>query len=139
MGAAEAILTGFPSAPYVLVVEGSPYERDALVVFLEDAGYESVGAQNGEVALAYLRAPCPPMLMVLDMVLPVLDGWQLLALRKQDAALSAISVVVLSACVFTEGLEGVSACLRKPVNGEELVSTIEDLTGRRRKRPSQAP
>jgi DNA-binding response OmpR family regulator len=126
------MLTGFPSTSYVLVVEGSPDERDALVAFLEDAGYESVGAPNGELALAYLRAACPPMLIVLDLIIPVLDGWQLLEVRKQDATLRAIPVIVLSACVFTEGLEAVAACLRKPVDGEELVSTIEALTGRKR-------
>ena len=64
-------------------MEGSPAERDALGVFLEDAGYESVGAPNGELALAYLRAACSPTLIVLDLIMPVLVGWQLLAVRSR--------------------------------------------------------
>ena len=81
----------------VLVVDDDPELREATSELIEDAGYEVEQAANGAEALARLRASDPPSLVLLDMMMPVMDGWELLSQRKQDARLRGIPVIVVSA------------------------------------------
>lgn len=82
----------------ILIVEDDTDLREALVQILRDEGYEADGAVHGEEALAHLRSrAASPCLILLDLTMPVMNGWQFRAEQRRDPELSGIPVVVLSA------------------------------------------
>src|SRR5512132_4356371 len=81
----------------ILIVEDDVDVRDALMQVLEFEGYRVTGASNGEEALAALRAGGRPSLILLDLMMPVMNGSQFRAAQLADRALAAIPVIVLSA------------------------------------------
>lgn len=82
----------------ILIVEDEGLIRSLLVEILEEEGYHAVGAANGAVALNKLRmAELPPRLILLDLNMPVMNGWQFRAALQQEAALADIPVIILSA------------------------------------------
>lgn len=114
----------------ILVAEDDAATRRALVTLLGASGYEVRDAANGEEALASLRNT-PPDLVLLDLTMPVLDGWQLLRERKQDPALSSVPVVVVTG---TSGHDqqtlGVEAILAKPIDFGRLLDAVRELVTR---------
>ena len=110
----------------VLLVEDDVEIRDILQDLLEAEGYDVVPASHGKQALEFLegvRGGKLPDLMVLDMMMPLVDGGQVLATMKSDPVLSSVPVVVLSA-VARERPAGASAFLRKPIPLQKLFDTI---------------
>jgi CheY-like chemotaxis protein len=110
----------------VLLVEDDLDIRDILQDLLEAEGYDVVPASHGRQALEFLQAaPAEslPKLVVLDMMMPLVDGHQVLATMKSDPKLSPIPVVVLSA-VAREHPAGAAAFLRKPIPLQKLFDTI---------------
>jgi CheY-like chemotaxis protein len=112
----------------VLVVEDDVDIRQALVEILEDHGFQAVGESNGADALEYLRrAPDLPCLILLDLMMPVMDGATFREAQRNDPRLASIPVVVLSAhrdlAAHVHGLDVVSV-LRKPPNVRELVTVL---------------
>jgi CheY-like chemotaxis protein len=109
----------------VLVVDDDFDLRQTLEQILGDEGYFVETAANGREALAHLRQSGAPRVLVLDLMMPVMDGWQLLDELKRDPALSAIPVVVISA--GKTGLRGRTAqeVLSKPLDYYKLVATID--------------
>jgi CheY-like chemotaxis protein len=106
----------------VMVVDDSDDLREIVAMILTDAGHHVVEAENGQVALDLLRSGIEPGLILLDLMMPVLSGPELLALLREDARLAALPVVVISA--FDGGAEqGVSRFVRKPVSA----ATLRDL------------
>lgn len=82
----------------ILVIEDEDMIRDSLVEFLEDSGYAAVGATDGESALAFLKSARPtPSLILLDLLMPVLDGKEFRERQLSDPALASIPVIVLTA------------------------------------------
>lgn len=81
----------------VLVVDDDLDTRDALGARLARAGYGVATAGDGAQALEYLKRAARPSLILLDLAMPVMDGWQFLAERERDPELRAIPVVVISA------------------------------------------
>jgi CheY-like chemotaxis protein len=112
----------------VLIVDDDHDVREALREVLQDHGYDVLEAGNGHDALALLRdgtlAPC---LILLDIMMPVMDGWQFRAAQRNDPALAGIPVVVLSAHGHvqraSEGMDA-TAFLRKPVQLPPLLATV---------------
>jgi CheY-like chemotaxis protein len=81
----------------VLVVEDDDELRSLLVEELQAAGYDTVGLSDGAQALSRIRGEGPPAnLILLDLQMPVLNGWELLALRETDPRLLLIPVIVMS-------------------------------------------
>src|SRR5438552_6420666 len=80
----------------VLVVEDDPGTRATLAELLEDHGYRAAAAANGQEALEYLRTHSPPAVILLDLVMPVMDGWRFRAEQQRDPTLAAIPVVLLT-------------------------------------------
>lgn len=110
----------------VLLVEDDVEIRDILQDLLEAEGYDVVPAGHGKQALEFLegvRGGKLPDLMVLDMMMPLVDGGQVLATMKSDPVLSSVPVVVLSA-VARERPAGAAAFLRKPIPLQKLFDTI---------------
>lgn len=120
------MIYGRPAAP-VLVVEDNAEVRHALVTLLESDGYAAAEAENGLEALALLRsADVRPCLIVLDMVMPRMDGWDFRAEQVRDERFSSILVVVVSAdpLAVQAGHTG-AAVLLKPFDPEKLLELVE--------------
>ncbi len=84
------------SGATILIVDDDPDVRDGIAGWLEHAGYVVVKRSNGASALAYLRDAPPPSLILLDLAMPVMSGWEFLAAWERDASLHAVPVVVVS-------------------------------------------
>jgi CheY-like chemotaxis protein len=112
--------------PKLLLVEDDLEIRDILQDLLEAEGYEVIPAGHGRQALDYLEGAAVgglPDLVVLDLMLPLVHGAEVLAAMKRDPKLSPIPVVVLSA-VTHEGPAGAAAFLPKPIPLQKLFDTI---------------
>jgi CheY-like chemotaxis protein len=82
----------------VMVVEDDALIREMIIQVLACEGLEAVGARDGEEALRHLRQDhLHPALILLDLMMPVMDGWQFRAEQLKDPALAEIPVVVMSA------------------------------------------
>ena len=115
----------------VLVVEDDPEVLRALRACLEQAGYEVDEAADGREALERARAPHPPEVMVVDLMLPVMDGWALLAELDADPALRRVPVVVVSAGgELARGSVSAAAGVAKPIAPAELVAAVDRVAGR---------
>jgi CheY-like chemotaxis protein len=79
------------------VVEDDPCIREALLIELETVGFRVATAANGKEALAAIRKGPRPSVIVTDLMMPVMDGWQLRAELLRDRKLASIPVVVLTA------------------------------------------
>ena len=104
-------------ARHVLVVEDESPIRAMLAELLQHAGYAVIEAGDGREALHRLREQRPD-LIILDLMLPRLDGWTFLRQRQDDPALTTIPVLVISAAPQQRLLEakelGADAFLSKP-------------------------
>jgi signal transduction histidine kinase len=110
----------------ILVVEDEEMLRDATGLFLEEAGYEVLFAENGKEALRRLYTEALPALIVLDLRMPVMDGWEFRTIQRDDPNLGLIPVVAISADGSSQASAiSADAYLRKPVNAIELLITIE--------------
>lgn len=115
-----------PRGP-ILVVEDEADLRALMVGLLEGDGYEAVGASNGEEALALLRAgTVRPCLILLDLMMPRMDGWAFRAAQRRDPALAPIPVVVVTG--YGSQLEtrplGAVATVAKPFNLDALLEIV---------------
>ena len=111
------------SQPLVLVVDDDEGIREAIVDLLADEGFEAVGASNGLEALTFL-ADCRrmPALILLDLMMPVLDGWTFCKVRQGVLMLIEIPVVAISAAPMNGPQEPlrVDATLPKPFDPDAL-------------------
>ncbi len=109
----------------VLLVDDDEDIREALRAILEDEGFDVHVAINGKDALDSLRSGLRPNVILLDLMMPVMSGWQFRSAQCADPSISAIPVVVLSAVhEHPEGLS-VAASLRKPIDIERLLEVVE--------------
>ena len=121
-------------ASVVLVVDDDTAIRQGLLQFLEDEGYRAVGAENGKRALEVLEEIESPGLILLDLKMPVMDGWQFLAKRAIVKGARECPVVLLSGLAFIQDAPGVADFLSKPVDFEKLRACLERFC----RRPSPA-
>lgn len=112
----------------ILVVDDDADVREAITSALSDEGYQVTGARNGREALAQLRGQTRPSLILLDMMMPEMDGWRFRLELKKLPDLAAIPVVILSAHgnVRDAALAlGAVDYLRKPLRIESLLEIAE--------------
>lgn len=112
----------------ILIVEGNAVAREGLAVVLNDAGYPTAAAKNGREALDYLRAGNRPAMILLDMLMPVMDGWQFLQeLRRWSVPLSVPVIVTTGTILTREWAEQNGCCgfVKKPIEEEELFREVE--------------
>lgn len=115
----------------VLLVEDDLEIRDVLQDLLEAEGYDVIPASHGRQALDYLEGAAAdglPHLVVLDLMIPLVDGTQVLATMRRNPRLAPIPVVVLSA-VARERPVGADAFLPKPIPLQTLFDTIRGFVG----------
>ena len=118
------------TAPHaVLVVEDDSDIRDAVIEILEEQGYAAAGAGHGAEALAKLRSSHQTIcLILLDMMMPVMDGWSFCEEREKDPALASIPLVVVSAVAWNDPRNAAVRAvehLRKPLDVTKLLAIVE--------------
>ena len=113
----------------VLVVEDDQDVRDTILDLLSDEGMPATGMADGAAALRFLRtAPVKPDLILLDLMMPGVNGMEFRRLQMEDPALAGIPVVLLSADVTTESASAamrVAGFLRKPVKLTQLLEVVQ--------------
>ena len=115
-----------PGGKRILLVEDDEITRGAIKMVLEWEGYQVDCAGNGREALDYLHNQDKPALILLDVMMPVLDGEQFREEQKRDPALAPIPVVVVSALDAAAWLDA-AGHVRKPFQVEELLAAIRRL------------
>jgi CheY-like chemotaxis protein len=112
----------------ILIVDDHLSLQLLLTTFLEDVGYEAVTASNGAEALAYLRQSTDlPGLILLDVAMPTMTGWEFLRHQQCDARLASIPVVLMTALGHVDCEErapGAVASLKKPMDLMELQALL---------------
>jgi CheY-like chemotaxis protein len=105
-------------------VEDDEELRDIIADILESCGYEVIPAGNGKQAADFLAAtPALPALILLDLMMPIVNGWELLRDIQADPRLAAIPVVVMTA-IRRDRPPGVAALLKKPFALRELIDVV---------------
>jgi len=115
----------------ILVVDDDPDFQDALATLLQSRGYVVSSADNGAQALQRLRESDPPCLILLDLMMPVMDGHEFLAHRNADPQLADVPVVVLTAGRHPQGSVVPSAAdvLYKPFESDHLIRIVQHYCG----------
>jgi CheY-like chemotaxis protein len=114
-------------AMIVLVIDDDDELRETVREVLEDQGFTTAGAADGEQGLAYLRQSPRPDVILLDLSMPVMDGATFRQLQRADPALADIPVILFSAAA---GLDekvrelGVDAVIKKPISLAQLVACV---------------
>jgi CheY-like chemotaxis protein len=109
----------------VMIVEDELDIAEALAAILETAGFRVIKAANGQDALDLLSRGERPSVTLLDLMMPVMSGWEFLAELEGDPNLVDLPVVVLSATAYSKDLMG-RTFLRKPIDMHHLVSVVRD-------------
>ena len=123
---------GVPRATRVLVIEDDEDIRSSLCSVLSGEGYSVSSSRNGREALAQLRSEPRPDVILLDLMMPVMNGTEFRAAQLQVPELASIPVVVLTADLCGRELAGtprVAAVFRKPFDVGELLDTIDSVAG----------
>jgi CheY-like chemotaxis protein len=124
---------GRPSQPHglvaaerqlVLIIDDEPDLLEVTRFVLESEGFRVETARNGVDALAHLRAGTRPGVVLLDLMMPIMNGWEFLQELAKVPALGSIPIVVLTASGATK-IPGTVEVLRKPVDLGVLVATVE--------------
>lgn len=112
----------------VLLIEDEDDFRESLSALLELKGYAVESAPNGRAALSRLRAGPLPCIVIMDLMMPEMDGWQLRAAMLGDEKLAAVPAIVLSAVGAGEPQTPLQAVARlnKPVDIHELYRLLEE-------------
>jgi len=111
----------------VLVVDDDPDGLATVLDILELSGYEAVGACNGREALQRLASGELPDLILLDLMMPVMNGWQFREEQRRSPRLADIPVVITSADRDAQRVAkdlGAAALLTKPMAVKNLLATV---------------
>jgi CheY-like chemotaxis protein len=111
---------------HILVVEDDPDVREIVSSLLADEGYRIQTASNGQEALSLLLSGTPPCLVLLDLMMPVMNGWQVVSAIRDHGRLSSIPIVVTSAFA-DRAPANVDRVLKKPLNLDSLLSAVEEF------------
>ncbi len=124
---AKGIVT--PKVGFVLIVDDDEDGRQAVSSLLESAGYRTAQAKDGRDALVFMQeAKDKPSLVLMDLMMPTMDGWQLRSRLRSDPDLAAIPIVIMTAHAGV--LRAVSNAspdtpvLPKPIEADLLLRTV---------------
>jgi two-component system cell cycle response regulator DivK len=118
----------------ILVVEDSPDNRDLLLFICQRAGYETLSSADGAEGVALAQRQLPDAI-VMDLMMPKLDGWEAVRQLKADARTARIPVLVVTANAMREAEEraravGCDAFILKPFRVAALLATLDSLLTR---------
>ena len=117
-----------PRARPVLIVEDDKSIREGIKAVIESDGREAFVASNGREAIDVLRRIPTPGLILLDLMMPVMTGWEFLANLRADDEFSAIPVVIVSAVPSRHEL-GATRVVQKPVEVSVILSIVQEFCG----------
>lgn len=128
--------------PSVMVVDDDQAIREVMEELFVDEGYDVVTAANGEEALSVLRANSKhPGVILLDLNMPIMTGWEFRNVQRQDPKLASIPVVVFSAdrgLLNSANQLDAAAYLAKPLDIVTLLDTVEHCVSRGGRPPLSA-
>jgi CheY-like chemotaxis protein len=121
-------------AAAVLVVEDDREQRETLCAMLDFEGFGHSEAANGREALDYLEKSRAPCVVLLDLEMPVMNGWDFRAKQLADERLARIPVVVVTAndVSVRDRFPGVAGFLWKPLKFETLAAVLDQVCRRRK-------
>ena len=111
----------------ILVVEDEPLLRRRIASILTAKGHQVVEAENGKDAIERLQENGKPELILLDMVMPIMNGWGFLDFKSNNVAYKPIPVVIVSAYEGTAKSARPDAYLSKPVETDNLLKTVDQF------------
>jgi CheY-like chemotaxis protein len=111
----------------VLLMEDETDIREAIEEVLASEGFSVVSVPDGEAGLAWLVGGGQPSVVLLDMVMPRLSGWDVMERLRGDPRLAALKVVAMSGSPEVRG--PLAAVLQKPFELSDLVDTVRRLSG----------
>lgn len=118
--------------PTILVVEDDDAARAGLVSLLSPQGYRVIAVPDCKSALDVLARPTSPVLILLDMIVPGMNGWQFIARRSKDPDLEAIPFIIMTGLSIASeewaSAMGASALLTKPINVDVLFEAVRQST-----------
>lgn len=115
------------SSHTVLVVDDNTDLGESLVAAISFAGYRGIAASNGAEALALLRSGVRPCMILLDLWMPVMSGWDFRREQLKDADLAAIPTVVMTAHGGAPTLDGILAWIPKPIDIDAFEAMLREL------------
>jgi CheY-like chemotaxis protein len=125
------ILTSGIMSKSILLIEDDTDVREVLSLLLSDQGYDVACAEDGQEALTYLHAGLKPSIILLDLMMPGMNGYEFRDRQRREPAIASIPVIILSAsgnvAQRTKGLD-VAVALEKPVAFEKLCKAIEQVS-----------
>lgn len=130
MQPAETDTEGMQDRHTVLVVDDEPAVRQMFEDILTGEGSEVVSAVDGRAALELLSDGAQPCVILLDLMMPRMNGWQFAAELREDSSLRKLPLAVVAANPrFKADAErlGASRWLGKPVDIDDLLDTVDDL------------
>jgi len=112
---------------YILVVEDDKALRETLCEALQLEGYTAVCLENGQAALKYLETGARPCMVLLDLMMPIMDGWTFRHEMLKDERLASIPVVVMTAATPDRAAAISSqAVLYKPLHMSKVVDVVQE-------------
>lgn len=117
----------------VLIVDDEPLNVDYLEQALEDSNYQLIIATNGREALDKIKRDQPD-LVLLDLMMPILDGFEVLAQVKADQVLRDIPIIIVSAANDSKSVvrgikQGAEDYITKPIDADHLVKKLKEYLG----------
>lgn len=113
--------------PVILVVDDDPDVCEILELMLEEEGFRVVTAQNGADALGRLVTGLGPAAIILDLMMPVMSGWEFWDIMQSSPRYKRLPIIVLTASGLTQGALGAVRILGKPVGRDVLKDTLLDV------------
>ncbi len=113
-----------PCCHSILVVEDDDDIRNAIVDLLETEGYSTQSAVNGKDALDKLSVIPKPCLVLLDMMMPIMNGREFLDTVMKDSHLAPIPILIVSAVADKTNTEGSVGFLKKPIDIEVVLNVV---------------
>jgi len=114
------------------VIDDDAVAREGMRAILAREGYTVALAGNGREALDYLAGNLRTALILLDMLMPVMDGWQVLEFLRKDSRLAGIPVILMSVGITTREwalAHGCTGYICKPIDVDELLREVRRCTG----------
>lgn len=111
----------------VLVVEDEEDIRETLCEFLDRAGYKTISAKNGREALEMMHASASPDAILMDMMMPLMGGEELLGILAAHPSWKTIPVLMMTAATLLAQPANLAAFVRKPFRANQILSSLAKL------------
>lgn len=111
----------------ILVIEDDQAIRDTLRMLLEMEGYFVVAANDGAEGLRALKTMDAPCLVLLDLMMPVMNGWEFIEAKGKDGHIATIPVLVTSAVADKADPTTVAGIIKKPIDIDSLLTFVKQF------------